>query len=223
VAALGFVAGYVDALGFVDLHAVYTAAMTGNTTQLGIAFVRGEWSHFALTAETLGAFIAGGLLGSVIRRHLRRPPLELIIMAGLLLMAGAVRLHAGRVASVELPLLAIAMALQGATVARFGGLSIQTIVVTSTILKFTDALVSRYSPLGAGAEWADAPGRRADIAEVVVPGCAWLAYVVGAGSGAAAATKLQVPFLVPVAVLAITVADLLRPSSPVRAGTSSPP
>ncbi|HTX53096.1 MAG TPA: YoaK family protein [Candidatus Baltobacteraceae bacterium] len=217
VVALGFVAGCVDALGVVDLHGVYTAAMTGNTTQLGIAFVRGEWPRFALTAWTLAAFFGGGLLGSIIRRHLRRPAFELLIMAGVLLLAGAIRMHAGPLAFVELSLLAIAMAMQGQTVSRFGGLSIQTIVVTNTILKFADGLIGRYTPLRTRSETADTAGRRADIADVIVPACAWLAYMVGAGIGAAAATGLQFPLLVPVVVLALTACDLLLTSSPAHA------
>ena len=217
VVALGFVAGYVDAVGVVDLHGLYTAAMTGNTTQLGIAVVRGNWSHAALTAETLAAFFAGGLLGSVIRRHLRHPPLELLIMAGLLLMAGVSRLHEGHLALVELPLLAMAMAMQGQTVSRFGGLPIQTIVVTNTMLKFADGLIGRYTSPRPSSESADSPDRPAGIADVIVPGCAWLVYLVGASSGAAAVSGLQAPLLVPVMVLTITMCDLLLTSSHVHA------
>ena len=40
VLSLALVAGYIDALGFFDLNGIYTAAMTGNTVQLGIDFVR---------------------------------------------------------------------------------------------------------------------------------------------------------------------------------------
>jgi len=209
VLALGLVAGYVDALGFVDLHGIYTAAMTGNTVQLGITFFQAQWPHFALIAGTLGAFFFGGLFSSLIRQRLRRPAVELVIMAGLLLLAQMVRRLAPGTVALELPLLAISMAMQGETVSRFGGLSIQTIVVTNTMLKFADALVGRYVRFGRQPD-----GARPGLADVVVPACAWFAYTVGAGSGGLAATSLTLPLLVPAVLLGMTACDLLYSSNP---------
>jgi uncharacterized membrane protein YoaK (UPF0700 family) len=207
VLCLGLVAGYVDALGFLDLNGIYTAAMTGNTVQLGVTFAQAQWPHFLLVAGTLGAFFVGGVISSIIKRHLPKPAMELVIMAGLLLAAQVVRLvHPGLV-PVELPLLAISMAMQGETVSRFGGLSIQTIVVTNNILKFADGLVGRY------VSWhRQTPGSksdRANLGEVVVPGTAWFSYIAGAAGCALAVTAFRLPLLLPAAVLVLTACDLL--------------
>jgi uncharacterized membrane protein YoaK (UPF0700 family) len=198
VLSLGLVAGYIDALGFLDLKGVYTAAMTGNTVQLGLAFVREQWPHFAVVAATLGAFFCGGLFSSFIRRRLRHPALELLLMAALVVAAQAVRLYVPNPVAIELPLLAIAMSMQGETISRFAGVSIQTIVVTNNLLKFADAIVGRYLSYG-----------KTSRADVVLPGCAWLAYTLGAGSGALACVYLSLPFIAPAALLVLTTVDLL--------------
>jgi len=57
----------------------FPAAMTGNTVQLGIAFVREQWPHLAVVGTTLGAFFCGALFSSFIRRRLPHPALELLI------------------------------------------------------------------------------------------------------------------------------------------------
>jgi uncharacterized membrane protein YoaK (UPF0700 family) len=135
ILSLALVAGYVDALGFFDLNEIYTAAMTGNTIQLGIAFVREQWAQLAVVGTTLGAFFCGALFSSFIRRRLPHAAWVLLIMAPLLLAAQAVRLFAPNPAAIELPLLAAVMAMQGETISRFGGVAIQTVVVTNNLLK----------------------------------------------------------------------------------------
>ena len=140
ILSLALVAGYVDALGFFDLNEIYTAAMTGNTIQLGIAFVHEQWAQLAVVGTTLGAFFCGALFSSFIRRRLPHAAWVLLIMAPLLLAAQAVRLFAPNPAAIELPLLAAVMAMQGETISRFGGVAIQTVVVTNNLLKFALSL-----------------------------------------------------------------------------------
>jgi uncharacterized membrane protein YoaK (UPF0700 family) len=209
VLSLGLVAGYIDALGFLDLKGIYIAAMTGNTVQLGIAFVREQWPHFAVVAATLGAFFCGGLFSSFIRRRLPYPALELVLMAALVVAAQAVRLYVPNPLAIELPLLAIVMSMQGETISRFGGMSIQTIVVTNNLLKFADAIVGRYLPYGKTSRATGGNAGRSTRADVVLPGCAWLAYTLGAGSGALACVYLSLPFIAPAALLVLTTVDLL--------------
>ncbi|WP_454632560.1 YoaK family protein [Bradyrhizobium cenepequi] len=201
VACLGLVAGLIDALGFIDLAGIYTGAMTGNTVQLGVTFVRQQWPHFVLVVVTLGSFFCGGLVSSVIRRRLPHPALELVIMAGLIVAAQIIRLTLANPVSIELPLLAISMAMQGETISRFGGMSIQTIVVTNNMLKCADALVGRYLPRR--------PEARSEVADFILPGCAWLSYVVGASVAAFASAHVWLPFLIPAVVLLVTAGDLM--------------
>ncbi len=195
VLGLGLVAGYVDALGFILLGGVYASAMTGNTTQLAISLVRSQWAVVTPVGTTIGAFFLGALLASLMRRRLRRSPVELLLMAALILLVQAVRMCVPDSGWLELPMLAAAMAMQGQTITRFGVTSLQTIVVTSNLLRFAEALAARLS---------GEPGP-----DLVLPGCTWFGYALGAGGGTLASIWLGLPFLVPACVLSVVAVDLL--------------
>lgn len=205
VVALSAVAGYVEVIGFMDVGGIYPGIMTGNTVQLGLTLAKAQWERFGTIGFAVGMFFIGGIISSLVKRHLRWPPLELMLMAALLLVASAVRLNAPWRIGIELPLLAVAMAMQGETLSRFGGVSLQTIVVTNNMVKFSDALVGRYlSRPGLTPSTAKIP----ELKEVLMPGLAWLTYSIGAGAGATAASLFRLPLLVPAVMLAFLVGDL---------------
>jgi uncharacterized membrane protein YoaK (UPF0700 family) len=204
---LGFVAGFVNTVGFFDLH-VYPGIMTGNTVQLGIALARNNWHLVRLTALTIASFFVGGIAGSFIRRHLRRPPLELIVMAVLLLAATPVRTRTNNAIPVELGLLAMAMAMQGETISRIGTVTVQTVVVTNNLLHFADAIVGRFLSASAGT-MGQGTHSRPTVTEVAIPGCAWASYSIGACAGALAIVTVRAPLLFPILVVVLLVVDML--------------
>lgn len=203
ILCLGFSAGYIDAVGFLELGGIYIAAMTGNSVSLGIGLAKGAWPHVAMVVLTIGSFFVGGLVSSYFRRRQLHPGLEITVMAGLVLVAQIVRIVFDSPLGVEVPLLAIAMAMQGETLSRFGGTAIQTIVVTNNLLKFADGVVGR---LLAGSKRGGEPVRRNDV---ILPGCAWVSYVTGAAGGAWAALHTAWPLAPVTLVLLFTAADLL--------------
>ncbi len=208
VVALSLVAGYVEVIGYTDFGGIYPAIMTGNTVQFGLTLAKAQWERFGLIGFAIGLFFLGGIIASLIKRRLRRPPVELILMAAILLVASVVRFHPSWRIPVELPLLALALAMQGETIANFGGVSLQTIVVTNNMVKFSDALVGRYL---SGSSGKQAPGAKPPLKEVLMPGLAWLSYSVGAAAGATAMALYQLPLIVPAAALVLIVIDVLRP------------
>ncbi len=203
ILALGFVAGYINALGYVQLSSVYTGAMTGNTIQFGISLAQGHWAKFALVAATLVAFFIGALISSFIRRHLPSPPLELFIMAALVFCAQIVRLVSGYPLPIELPLLASALAMQGETISRFGGTSLQTIVVTNNLIKLADAIIGRWSSRGDSVD----PDR--SWTDIVLPICGWTSCAAGACVGTLATLYLPLPLMPPVLILILVTLDLI--------------
>ncbi|MCY0386484.1 YoaK family protein [Robbsia sp. Bb-Pol-6] len=205
VIALAAIAGYVEVIGFLDIGGVYPGIMTGNTVELGLTFARGQWPRFLLIGLAVALFFIGGIVASLLKRHLRRPGVELVVAAAVLVAASVVRLRAGAGVPLELPLLGLAMAMQGETVSTFGGVSIQTIVVTNNMVKFSDALVGRYLSGWFGRR----PGEKVpSLGEVLLPGLAWLFYGLAAGVGALAA-GLRLPLLAPAALLVLVAGDLL--------------
>ncbi len=202
VVALTIVCGIVEVIGYMDVGHIYPAIMTGNTVQLGYTLSQSDWGHFLTIGYAIASFFAGCMIASLIRRHLRRPPVELALMALVLVIAGFVRLDPALRVPVELPLLALALSMQGETVASFGGVSLQTLVVTNNMVKFSDAVVGRYLS-GSG-------GKRPALQEAVLPGLAWLTYSLAAAAGAVADTGLTYPFLIPAALLLLVMVDLLR-------------
>lgn len=204
VLALTTVCGFVEVIGYKDVGGIYPAIMTGNTVQLGWTLAQQSWSRFGLLAYSIGAFFVGCMIASVIRRHLRRPEFELSLMAVLLLVTGLVRTHLALRVPCELPLLALALAMQGETISRFGAVSLQTLVVTNNIVKFADAFVGRY--FGKKTERV----KRPELAEVLLPGLAWLTYSVAAAAGAVVDGWIRQPLVIPALLLVVITVDFLR-------------
>jgi uncharacterized membrane protein YoaK (UPF0700 family) len=206
VAALSLVAGYVEIVGYTDVGGIYPGIMTGNTVQLGFALARAQWERFGLIGFAVGLFFVGAIIASLIKRRLRRRPAALLLMAGILICASVVRLYPSLRIPVELPLLALAMAIQGETIARFGGVSLQTIVVTNNMVKFSDGLVARYLP---GPAERPPQGKPPELKQVLMPGVAWLSYSIGSGAGAVRLSFFQIPLIIPAVILPFVVTDLL--------------
>jgi uncharacterized membrane protein YoaK (UPF0700 family) len=204
VVALTAVCGFVEVIGYKDAGGIYPAIMTGNTVQLGWSLAQGAWSRFGLLAFAVGAFFVGCMIASIIRRHLKRPPLELCIMAVLLVITSFVREHPALRIPVELPLLALALGMQGETISRFGAVSLQTLVVTNNMVKFSDTFIGRYF----GGK--NAKDKRPPFEEVLLPGLAWLTYSVSAAAGAVFAGFMSKPLIIPAVLLVLITLDLIR-------------
>ena len=209
IATLSVVAGYVEVIGFTDIGEIYPGIMTGNTVQLGASLAQSQWPRVGIIGLGVGLFVMGGIIASLIKRHVRFPPAGLLLMAAVLIVAGLLRGDSAARIEVELPLLALAMAMQGEASARFGSVSLQTIVVTNSLVKFSDALVGRYLwPHFSRKSRGEVP-----LKEVLMPGVAWLTYSLGAVAGAIAAGMFRFPLLVPATLLALLVTDVWKASS----------
>ena len=87
---LSALAGYVDAIGFIELGGFFVSFMSGNSTRLGVGLI--ERSHDAAIAGGLIAtFVVGVIVGSLTGRMAgsHRRPVVLILVAALLAVAAA--------------------------------------------------------------------------------------------------------------------------------------
>lgn len=198
-AILCLVAGFVDAYGYLALGNVFTANMTGNTVLLGISAAQLDWERTVTYAVTLVSFFAGALVASLVIRAVGKRPLMLVAVAVLLLLAPLEQPDARR----ELLILTFAMGLQGAALSRFGAVSLNTVVVTGTMLRFAEELAARlFSVIRTAAT--QPPGA------VAIPLISWLVYAAGAALGGLFLALVPYPLAAPAALLLIVAADVAR-------------
>jgi uncharacterized membrane protein YoaK (UPF0700 family) len=204
---LSAAAGCVEVVGYLYLGGIYPGVMTGNTVQLGMNATRADWAQALLMGEVLGWFLVGCLIGSALRRIVPRAGWVLLAV-GSLVAAADVAMHraaphyAAPHYAGAMPLLAMAMALQGEALTCLGGVSIQTIVVTNTIVKFANGLVELAWRRGGGRE-------RPALGAALLPGVAWLSYGAGAAAGARLHDLNRHPLLIAAAVFACVALDFL--------------
>jgi uncharacterized membrane protein YoaK (UPF0700 family) len=186
--ALCLVAGYIDALGYIDYGSVFAANMTGNTVLLAISAAKGDTPKAITYVLTIAAFLGGALISEILTRLLRRGSIALLLSA-IPLIALYATSAGGREA---LALLAFGMGLQGAAMMRFDGANLQTVVITGTLLKLTEALVNRFIP----------PEGGATEGLLSLFFMAWIAYGIGALLSYGAVTHLGPEMiLLPILVL----------------------
>lgn len=189
-ALLCLIAGYVDAIGYLDYAHVFAANMTGNTVLLAISAAQGEWPRVVTYALTLAAFLAGALAAEGFKRARVRPALPLLLSGVPLIAVYALDLQDNW----ALATLALGMGLQGGAVARFADVNVQTVVITGTMLKLAEATVYRVFP--------------ARSAPPLIPAGAlsvfwltWLSYAAGAVLSLAAKELGLLKLLLPLVVL----------------------
>lgn len=188
-ALLALGAGFVDAYGYIGLGHVFVANMTGTTVLLGVAAVHGDVSLSAHYVLTVGAFAAGAVIGALLKRFTGRGSLPLLLGGAVLLV-----LVVAPSSQIEaLVLLAAVMGLQGSAVARFRSISLQTIVITGTIVRLAEGLVTTV--LGGGR--AESHVHEANIHHALT----WSGYLIGAGVGGLALERFGVPLLLPACAL----------------------
>jgi uncharacterized membrane protein YoaK (UPF0700 family) len=232
---LAWVAGYVDAVGFLTLAGLFVAHMSGNTVRLGVFVGSGDWSLAAQRLVPIAVFTLGFAFGVALVETLRRrsthaPAARLLSIEAILLLAFMLVGRAvldGRGAepgSWDYYLLAIvvvlAMALQNAALRRVSGVPVHTTFVTGILTQLAEESVNGWYA------WRDlrrdrAVGRGDDSAHVAfrrarLHGGVWLSYLAGGAPGAFLALRWDLWALtLPLAVLAVLIgADLTNRASP---------
>jgi uncharacterized membrane protein YoaK (UPF0700 family) len=193
---LAIVAGYADAVGFLAFGA-FAGAMTGNTVLLGIALAGAEFGAAAQSAVIILSFLAGVAASAVLGRRL--PLVAILGIEAVAIVAAA--LIAPPVAA---PVLAFAMGLQNATMTRFAGANLNTVVLTGNLQKMVQGLLGRFA--------GSTKQARSEAAESAMIGGLWLAYLGGVAAGALAHHWITHPLL-PV-VLLLPLALVRRPAFP---------
>jgi uncharacterized membrane protein YoaK (UPF0700 family) len=190
---LTVIAGIADAVGYITMGGVFAANMTGNTVLAGIALSEGRYPDAGRHLAPLVAFFVGAMLARLLLRLWHRPMIPILLEAAIIGAMGFLPLAAESAVLV----LAFAMGLQASAITQFGGVSVSTVVVTSTLARTADAALDRL--------W---PSEVAALPVVATPRLlmlTWLGYLVGAVAGGLLLHVVAWPLIVPAVLLVIVV------------------
>lgn len=207
ILVLGILAGYVDALSFAHLGGLFASAMTGNTTHLSAAIAHANAHHAVLLVCVLAIFFGAAFIASLARLRWGSA-YGIGLMACLLLVVQAAQ-SGNHAHLTELVLLPALMAVQGEGMSRFSGNAIQTVVITSNMLKCASALAAALAIRCGASNVAPPPA-----GSIVLPALSWGGFACGAMMGALALLwHAPLPFLWPLPWLAILYVDIRRAKS----------
>ncbi len=228
---LTWIAGFVDAVGYISLGHIYTANMSGNSVAVGIHAVSREWAGLLERIWPVVTYFGGLLFCRLLitygaRKRIRRIATPaLLIEIGLLVpvcaISGPVKGTAAELSVAYVGLLAVAMGIQNAALTHFSTLTVHTGFVTGTLLKcaentakyidwFWDQIRRKGQPLHSVIR---SSSRQKVFRMSVWLGLIWLAYIIGACCGAFGDHAFSFrSLLVPIVCLAgVSALDLNRP------------
>ena len=127
-------AGFLDAIGFIELGGYFVSFMSGNTTQGGAAVVEGAWPVVLMSLSLVILFFIGGLLANLLVLSSSRWGQTLV--SGLVFGGVAATLSltlVGVPASQTMLVLAATAGAQNAVLAAHGGVRLGATFVTGTL------------------------------------------------------------------------------------------
>lgn len=202
------IAGWVDAVGFLRLGGLFVSFMSGNTTQMAVAFAQGRLMEGWAAAGIIILFVMGVFAGRLVAESSGawRLPAVLILTAALLSIAVLLTLAFDRAATVTATAaIVLAMGVQNAAMTRVGEAKASLTYVTGTLVRVGETLADALSGTGR----ASAP----------LPYIAmWTGLALGALAGATAYDRFGLSALTgpaaAAALLALLLGGLVRRASP---------
>ncbi|WP_326525494.1 YoaK family protein [Sphingomonas sp.] len=201
--ALAALAGFVDAVAWIELVGFFASFMSGNTTRLGIGIGHGDWAAARMAGGLILMFLSGVIAATVVahrfdRRH--KPPV--MALATLALATAALCAWLGQPMPALL-LLAFAMGAENGVFHRDGEVSIGLTYMTGTLVRCGQHMAAALMGTGARLAWAP---------YLVL----WLGFLCGGVLGAVASTGSLAGAITAAALLSlsltIALALLTRPA-----------
>lgn len=203
---LAFVGGYGDAAGFV-LAKTFTGHVTGNLVLGAIAVAVHDWRAVLEHLSAIVTFLIGIALSVLIVRPLKAwpswPLLPTIMgLEVILILAASLALRSDAVYGTEIFVIfmSLALGLQNGGFRRAGGISVHTTYLTGMVTSLISTEAERYSP-----EVVPSPVRAPDP-KIGLLSKIWIAFVLGAGTGAAMVLQFKALGMLGAALLLIALA-----------------
>ena len=203
---LAFVGGYGDAAGFV-LAKTFTGHVTGNLVLAAIAVAAHDWRAMLGHLSAIVTFLIGIFVSVLIVRPLKAwsswPLLPAIMgMEVILIAAASLALASGLAHGVEIFVIfvSLALGLQNGAFRRAGGISVHTTYLTGMITSLISTEAEQY------ASQVVPPPVSAHDPKISLLCGIWIAFVVGAGTGAAMVLHFSAVGMLGAALLLIPLA-----------------
>jgi uncharacterized membrane protein YoaK (UPF0700 family) len=198
---LAFVGGYGDAASFV-LAKTFTGHVTGNLVLGAIAVAAHDWRATFRHLAAIVTFLIGVLLSTLIGRRLTTRPLLPTIMGieVILIVLASLVLTSRLGPRVEVFIIAVSLALglQNGAFRRVGGISVHTTYLTGMITSLISSEAEKYV-----SGVVPSPANASDPKIGLLYGI-WVAFVLGAGTGAAMVVHFRALGMLGAALLLIT-------------------
>jgi uncharacterized membrane protein YoaK (UPF0700 family) len=169
--ALALIAGWVDAIGFLEVGQLYLSFMSGNTTQLGLAIAAGADLRTLRAVGVICSFFVGAFAGTLLADAAGRLRLPLVLAAEFALVCAAIVLTALRPGFAALLPITIAMGMQNALRQQVGRADVGKTFVTGALFSAGQSLARAVTGKAPRAEW---------LAFLAT----WIAFMLGAAGGA---------------------------------------
>lgn len=188
-AVMTALAGYADAIGYVQSTSLFVSFMSGNSTSLGAALASGDHHMVLVLASVISAFVCGAVLGGAMIALPSRPTGSILAVQIFVLACAAVTLAL----SATLPgllVLALAMGVQNSLAFTLRGVGLGKSFVTGSLVGF-----------GQGLGRAITTGQLDRAA--LLDGLWWLIFILGVILGSIATHRLGGALAVAVAIIPI--------------------
>lgn len=171
------IAGFLDAVGYVQLSHLYVSFMSGNSTHLGMSIAAGVWSDVCSAALVIVAFVVGASLGTITADRAGEGRIVAVLSAECLVLLIAFGLALAGYPRAALLVVAAAMGVQNALHQLIAGADVGRSFITGTLFGLGQSLAQIL--VGKGCT------RRA-----MLLASSWLSFVSGAVAGTVAFAAL---------------------------------
>jgi uncharacterized membrane protein YoaK (UPF0700 family) len=140
---LSALAGFVDAIGFIQTGGFFVSFMSGNSTRLGVGIAESARSALVATAIIL-CFLVGVVGGTLIgsRFERRRPAAVLFAIAVAIALAAVLEIRGGSGVGYAIALLALAMGAENAVFEQGGEVRFGVTYMTGSLVRVGNGIAS---------------------------------------------------------------------------------
>jgi uncharacterized membrane protein YoaK (UPF0700 family) len=133
--ALSALAGYVDAIGYLNLGGLFISFMSGNSTRLGVSLSDADWRTAAQALGLIALFVCGAAGGCLIVLGARTNRQPWVLLAEALLLTVGALCYAFGMSQAAIAAIVLAMGLENSVFQTDGGAGLGLTYVTGTLVK----------------------------------------------------------------------------------------